>query len=106
MRIGPLLRMAILVLLSLNACQPALVSEKEQSPSDQFLPTATGSVNLPVLVGEDTAPRPEIHIIFEAEDISALQGVVIAFQNDISEGAVDSALRFWKAVARDEWIQR
>ena len=108
MKVRSFLIISILALSALNACQPAWVIGKEHAPSIQVLPTATGPVPHPVFEGEDAAglpslpPRPESHMTIEAKDLSAPQGVVIAFLNLVSEGDVDRAMSFWKPEVRDE----
>jgi hypothetical protein len=42
----------------------------------------------------------------EAKDVSAPQGVVIAFLNLVMEGDVDGAMGFWKPEVRDEGIHQ
>jgi hypothetical protein len=49
MKVTSFLIITILVLSALIARWPAWVIEKEHATSAQVLPTATGSVNLPVL---------------------------------------------------------
>jgi hypothetical protein len=102
----------ILVLSALNACRPAWVIEKEHAPSAQVLLAATGSVNLPVLEREDAAdlpsspPRPEPHITIDAKDVGTPEGVVMAFLDDVSEGDVSGAKRFWIPEVWDKGIDR